>query len=75
MYICLGLISVMAPMDNNPNSGKAPLRILNKGADYYRSTSINSQNSTGRKTAAERLEADKFKYVKSAKARQRRITT
>ncbi|XP_002128044.2 uncharacterized protein LOC100186681 [Ciona intestinalis] len=67
----------MTTVDTNPcvGLGKAPLRILNKGPEYFRSTSINSQSSTGRKTAAERLEADKLKYVKSAKARQRRLAT
>ncbi|XP_076805758.1 uncharacterized protein LOC143449434 isoform X1 [Clavelina lepadiformis] len=54
---------------------KTPLRILNKGPEYFRSNNVSSRNSDHRrKTAAERLEADRLKYVKSAKARQRRAT-
>ncbi|KAM4608103.1 protein FAM110A [Discoglossus pictus] len=45
-----------------PLTSVMPLRILNKGPDYFRRQ---TENGTRKPTAVERLEADKAKYVKS----------
>nr|XP_039258143.1 putative uncharacterized protein DDB_G0287457 [Styela clava] len=66
---------MMSTVPSTPASygGTTPLRILNKGPEYFRN-SKRSGNENRRKTATERLEADKFKYVKSEEVRQRRFT-
>nr|CAB3263020.1 uncharacterized protein LOC100186681 [Phallusia mammillata] len=67
----------MTAVECTPNIsyGKTPTRMMNRSSDYSRGNVIHKQNpESRRKTAAERLEADKLKYVKSSKARQRRFT-
>lgn len=66
---------MMTTVPTNSSHHAAPLRILNKGPEYFRSSNLRMSGSESRrKTAAERLEADKFKYVKSEEVRQRRYT-